>query len=452
MTTPAAALPPVVEKLQSLIRIPTVSYRDPGEVDHQAFEDFARELERQFPLLHQRLELTRIDTHGFLFHWPGRSADRPVVLMAHLDVVPVDDGAPWQHPPFGAEIHDDAIWGRGTLDDKGQLVAICEAVETLLGQDFTPGQDLWLSFGCNEEVSGEAAQRAVEELVRRGVRPWFVMDEGGAIASEAFPGVAAPIGVVGVTEKGVTSLELRVDGRGGHASTPAKNGPTVRLAKALARLDRHPMAASVPDPTIELFRRMAPHAPRALRPLMANAARLRPVLARALIAAGPEPAAMTRTTFAITTLSGSPALNVIASTATAGVNIRIMVGDTVAGVLEHVRRTIDDDQVQVEVVEANEPSPLSPYDAQQDDREAFGLIESTITEVFPDAIPSPYVMMAATDSRFFTRICDRVYRFAPFRMTKAQRESIHSYDEHLGIDALVDGVHWYQRLIERIPD
>ena len=223
-------------------------------------------------------------------------------------------------------------------------------------------------------------------------------------------------------------------------------GPTARIARAITRLDRAPMAASVPEPTVELFRRMAPHASLALRPLLANAARLRPVLTRALVAAGPEPAAMTRTTFAITTLSGSPALNVIASTAKAGVNIRIMVGDTVAGVLEHVRRTVDDDQVQIDVVERNEPSPVSPYDD-----EAFALIEDTISEVFPDAVAAPYVMMAATDARFFTAICERVYRFAPFRMTKAQRESIHSYDEHLGVDALVDGVRWYERLIERIP-
>jgi carboxypeptidase PM20D1 len=438
---------PAVAQLQALVRIPTVSHRDPDLVDVAAFDEFVAELARQFPLLHEHLELTRVDTHGLLFHWSGASSERPVVLMAHLDVVPVEEDAPWQHPPFGAEIHDGAVWGRGTLDDKGELVAICVAVERLLEQGVTPAQDVWLSFGCNEEVSGAAAVLAVEELTRRGVRPWFVIDEGGAIAAEAFPGVAVPVGVVGVTEKGVTSVELRVDGRGGHASTPARNGPTVRLAKALARLDKHPMAASVPDPTIELFRRMAPHAPRALRPLMANASRLRPVLTRALIAAGPEPAAMTRTTFAITTLSGSPALNVIASTAKAGVNIRIMVGDTVAGVLEHVRRTIDDDQVQVSVIDENEPSPISPID---DD--AFRLIESTIAEVFPDAIPAPYVMMAATDARFFTRICSRVYRFAPFRMTKAQRESIHSYDEHLGVDAFVDGVRWYQLLIERIPE
>jgi carboxypeptidase PM20D1 len=432
-------------KLQALVRIPTVSHRDPALVDTDVFDEFLAELARQFPVLHERLELTRVDTHGLLFRWAGASDERPVVLMAHLDVVPVDDGAPWQHPPYGAEIHDGAVWGRGTLDDKGPLVAICEAAEALLEQGFTPAQDVWLSFGCNEEVSGTAAGLAVEELTRRGVRPWFVVDEGGAIAAEAFPGVAAPIGVVGVTEKGVTSLELRVEGRGGHASTPARMGPTARLARAITRLDRSPMPSSVPAPTVELLRRMAPHASLALRPLLANAGRLRPVLTKALVVAGPESAAMTRTTFAVTTLSGSPALNVIASTARAGVNIRIMVGDTVAEVLAHVRRTVADDQVQIDVIQQHEPSPVSPVD---DD--AFRLIESTISEVFPDAVPAPYVMMAATDSRFFTTICDRVYRFAPFRMTKAQRESIHAYDEHLGVDAYVDGVHWYRRLIERM--
>jgi carboxypeptidase PM20D1 len=432
-----------VGKLQALVRIPTVSDRDPDRVDTAAFDDLLAELARQFPVLHERLELTRVDTHGLLFHWPGTSAERPVVLMAHLDVVPVE--GTWQHPAFGGDLVHGTIWGRGTLDDKGSLVGICEAVETLLERDFVPAQDLWLSFGCNEETSGTSATLAVEELTRRGIRPWFVLDEGGAVASEAFPGVQAPIGVIGLTEKGVTSLELRVEGRGGHASTPTRMGPTARIARAIVRLDRAPMAPRTPSPTIELFRRMAPYGPLPLRPVFANAARLKPLLTRALLAAGPETSAMTRTTFAVTTLSGSPALNVIAATARAGVNIRIMVGDTVADVLEHVRTAIADDEVEIDVVERNEPSPVSPMD------EAFELLETTITEVFPDAVPAPYVMMAATDSRFFTGICDRVYRFAPFRMTLAQRQSIHAVDEHIGVDAFVDGIRWYQRLIERIP-
>jgi carboxypeptidase PM20D1 len=434
-----------VAKLQALVRFPTVSNLDPALIDTDVFDAFLAELERQFPLLHERLELTRVHTHGLLFRWAGRDGSRPVVLMAHLDVVPVDQDAPWQHPPFGADIVDGSIWGRGTLDDKGCLVGICEAVERLLEDGFTPAQALWLSFGADEEVGGPSAPDAVKELVRRDVRPWFVLDEGGAVAHQAFPGVDPPVAVIGVTEKGTTTLELTVEGRGGHASTPARMGPTARLARAILRLDKHPLPASTPAPTLELMERLAPHAPLLLKPLMANASRVRPLLTRALIAAGPESAAMTRTTIAVTTLSGSPAHNVIASTARAGVNVRVMVGDTVAGVLEHLRKTIDDDRVRVDVVEANEPSPVSPYED-----EAFRLLEDTIAEVFPDAVPSPYVMMAATDSRFFTGISDRVYRYAPFRMTKAQRESIHSYDEHIGVDDFLTGIAWYQRLIERL--
>ncbi len=444
-----SGLPRAVAALQALVRIPTVSQRDLDLLDTEAFDRFVTELERQFPLLHERLELTRVHTHGLLFRWPGASSERPVVLMAHLDVVPVE--GTWQHGAFSGAVVDGSIWGRGTLDDKGSLVAICEAVESLLERGWTPAQDVWLSFGCDEEVFGTAATTAVEELQRRGVRPWFVVDEGGAVAHDAFTGVGKPIGVVGVTEKGIMSVLLRVEGRGGHASTPARMGPTARLARAILRVDRSPMPSSLPAPTLELFRRLAPHAPRALRPVLAAAGRLGPALPRVLTALGPESAAMVRTTFAITTLQGSPALNVIAGTATAGVNIRIMLGDTSASVLAHLRKVIGDDQVQVDVVEVFEPSPLSPYSTAEHSDEAFDLLTDTISEVFPDAVPAPYVMMAATDSRSFSPVCERIYRFAPFRMTKAQRESIHSYDEHLGVEDLLDGVRWYRRLIERLP-
>src|SRR3954454_13254082 len=433
-----------VAKLQALVRIATVSDRDWSRVDTDAFDRLHAELRTQFPLLHERLELTPVGSHGLLFHWRGVSSDRPVVLMAHLDVVPVDESAPWQHPAFSAEIVDGAIWGRGTLDDKGCVAAICEAVERLLADDHVPAQDLWISFGCDEEVSGPTAPAAVAELVRRGVRPWLVLDEGGAVAHEAFPGVKRPVAAIGVAEKGASSVELRVEGRGGHASTPARHGPTAQLAKAIVALDRSPMPARVPDTTVEVMRRLAPHLPRPLRPLMSRADRIKPLLTRALLAAGPEAAAMARTTFAITTLQGSPALNAIASSATAGVNIRVMPGETVDDVLAHVRKVVGHD-VEVSVLERGEASPVSPLG------QAYDLVAELVAELFPDAIVTPYVQTGATDSRHFTRICDHVYRFAPFRMDAAQRHAIHSYDEHLGVDAFLAGIDWYQALIERLP-
>jgi carboxypeptidase PM20D1 len=441
----ASARADAVAALQALVRIATVSRPDETSIDHSAFASFHDELARRFPLLHEHLDAHRVGAHGLLFHWRGQAAERPVVLMAHQDVVPVDDADPWQHPPFGAEIHDGAVWGRGTLDDKGSLVAICVAVESLLAEQVTPAHDVWLSFGAREEVSGPDASAAVELLRELGAKPWLVLDEGGAVAHEAFPGIDPPLGVVGVTEKGTTTVELVAEGRGGHSSTPAPGGPTARIARAVTRLERRQLRPRLPEPTVRMFEQLAPHAPARMATLFRHARRLRPVLARALIATGPEAAALARTTMTVTTLEGSPARNVIASRARAGVNLRVMVGDSVASVVEHIRRAVGDDSIRLDVVDANEASPVSPSDGP-----AYELIARTIGEVFPDAVVTPYVMMAATDSRFFTSICPRVYRFAPFRMTKAQRESIHSYDEHLGVDDFLDGIAWYRRLIEGV--
>jgi carboxypeptidase PM20D1 len=435
----------VVERLRDLVRIPTVSHTDPTEVDAGAFEKFRLELAEAFPLLHQHLAVHRVLEHSLLLHWEGRSALDPVVLMAHIDVVPVEESAPWQHPAFSAELHDGSVWGRGTLDDKGSLVGICAAVERLLADRFVPSRDVWLSFGATEEVSGPDAAASVEELRSRDVTPWFVLDEGGAVAHDAFPGIKPPLGVVGVCEKGSATIELRAEGRGGHSSTPAANGPTARIARAVVRLEKRPFPASLPQPTIEMFQRIAPHAPAPLRQLLTRAHALRPVLKRVIPAAGPEAAALVRTTMAVTTLRGSPAHNVIASSATAAVNLRLQIGDTVAAATEHVRRAIDDDSIELTLLDADEPSPVSPTDEP-----AFELIAATIAEQFDDAVPTPYVMLGATDARRFTAICPRVYRFTPFRMSKAQRESIHSYDEHIGVEDFLAGVRWYRRLIESI--
>lgn len=440
---------PDVERLRTLLRIPTVSHTEEQRIDAAAFEELLTTLAEQFPVLHERLEPTRVRDHSLLLRWPGTDPQAPpVVLMAHLDVVPVVEEE-WTHPPFGAEVHDApegrCVWARGTLDDKGQLVAICTAVERLLRDGAEPARDVWLSFGAREEVSGADAGAAVALLRERGVAPWFVLDEGGAVAADAFPGVRRPLGVVGVSEKGTTTLELRAEGAGGHSSTPAPGGPTARIARAVHRLESRQLPARIPDPTLELFRRLAPHAPAPLRPLLRQAGRVRPALARALVRLGPEPAALVRTTMSATTLSGSPAHNVIASHATAGLNLRLLPGDTVASATAHVRRAVADDAVSIEVVDANEPSPLSPVD---DD--AFRLLEQVIAEEFSDCVPTPYVMLAATDARFFTEICERVYRFAPFRMSKAQRQSIHAADERIVVDDWLAGVRWYERLLERL--
>jgi len=250
---------------------------------------------------------------------------------------------------------------------------------------------------------------------------------------------------VGVSEKGTVDLVLTAHGDGGHASAPKRGGATARLARAITRLEKHPFRAHLPDATVEMMQHVAPHARMPFSAVFGNARTLRPVLAPVLGRLGHETAALTRTTVAVTQLVGSPAANVIAATARAHVNMRVMVGETVDDAIGRIRTTIKDPRVEVTLVSGDEPSPVSPTD---DD--AYRLIESTLLETFPGTVPVPYVMLAATDSRHFHRVWPRVYRFTPFRMTTEQRGSIHGVDERIGVDDLLDGVRWYRRLIEKL--
>lgn len=438
-----------VEALQAAVRIPTISHRDKAQDDREAFDDFIEELADRFPLLHHTCEVTRLAGDALLMRWSGRDPDAgPVVLMAHIDVVPIDPDDAWTHPPFAGvrtgSGSEGMLWGRGTADCKGSLIAVCVAAERLLANGFQPARDIWFSFGCDEEVAGPAAQAAVDELVRRDVEPWFVLDEGGAVTPDAFPRLSEPLAVIGVAEKGLVDVELRTTDPGGHASTPAQGGATARLARAVVRIDENPFPANLPAATVQMLQTAAQHASAPIRQLIGAAARSPLLLAVALRRLGPETAALTRTTSVVTQLRGSPGANVIAATATATVNIRVMVGETVAGAVDRIRAIVGDPQVAVTVLNASEPSPISPTD------DAYQLLSRVLADTIPDAIPVPYIVMAATDSRFFHQRWPRVYRFFPFRLSKQQRASLHNVDERIGVANFLEGIRWYVRLMESV--
>lgn len=429
------------EHLARLVRIATVSTSDPAERDEAVFAEFVTVLAELYPRLHDALELTTVGTGGLLFRWPGASDQRPLVLMAHWDVVPVV-AQDWARDPFSGEIVDGFVHGRGTLDDKGSLVVICEAVESLLGQRYSPEQDVYLSFGCDEEVAGSTAPAAVEELRDRGVRPWLVIDEGGAVVEGVFPGLHQPAALVGVAEKGLLDVELRVADQGGHAAMPRQGGAVARLAAAITRLDRHPFPATLSDPSLAMVRVLGAHTTGPLQRVLPHAGRLRPAVAQAFARMGPETAAVVRTTVAITQLQGSPGANVIAAAATAHANIRSQIGETMDSVLRRLRRVIKDDGVEVTVVGGNGPSPVSPSDGAQ-----FAALTRAVAVTYPEAVAAPYVMMQASDARHFHQISDHVYRFSPFAMSRAQRDSIHGVDERIDVESLGRGVAFYRELI-----
>ncbi len=429
-----------------MIRLPTVS----AELDERGagpFEDFVALLAELYPLVHAHLERERITDHGLLFRWAAReeSSDPPLVLMAHYDVVPVDESDDWTHPPFDGVIADGLVYGRGALDDKGPLIVILEAVENLLAAGFAPPRDVYLSFGGNEETYGEAARTIASVFRARGIVPWLVVDEGGAVVDAPLPFVPGRAAMIGVGEKGVLTVRLSARGDGGHASAPPSRTAVRRVARAVERLGPGTFRPRAPKAILTMLARLADRTPGAPRHLLRLLSAAPLLTARLFAMLGGEPAALVRTTIAPTMQSGGTAANVLPSQASATINLRVALGETTQQAVLRVRRRIRDPLVRVEVLEASEPSPESPTD-----NAAFGLLATALEVSHPGVPAVPYVMMAATDSRHFHRFCPAVYRFAPLDMSNAQRASIHGVDERVEVAALERGERFHRALLERL--
>lgn len=451
---PAEARPSEValtaaDHLAQAVRVATVTPASDVELtepERAVFDRFRALLEELYPVVFATATVEVVGRAGLLLHVPGTISDRPVVLMAHQDVVPVgDDWAEqgWEYEPFAGVIADGRVHGRGTLDDKGALIVLMEAVESLLAAGWTPARDMYLLFGADEESYGQCAVEATLLLESRGVEPWLVVDEGGAVASGVFPGISRDVAVIGASEKGLLTVELVVESLGGHASTPPRRSAPGILARALVEIEEHPFPGELHDISVEMFESVAVHMRGPRRVLLSRARSLRGLLARVLPRLGPEMAAMVRTTAAITQLAGSPAHNVLATHARAVVNLRVAVGSTTAGAVEYLRSVIDDDGVEIRVVASSEPSPVSP--TGDDDR--WLALGAAVAQAYPDAVVAPYVMMAASDARHLARISPAVYRFSPLRMDATQRAAVHGPNENVEIDSLGSGVEFYRALL-----
>lgn len=435
-----------IDRFQELLRIPTVSHVDESLVDWARFDEFTEAIERLYPGAHSSMTREIVDGHSLLFRWAGQEGSEPLVLMAHMDVVPVVE-AEWAHDPFGAEIvgagADAAIHARGAIDDKGSMVAILEAVEGLVAEGFSPRHDVYLSFGHNEETFGGGAQAIVALLQERGIRPALVLDEGGAVVEGVLPGVTVPTAMVGVAERGVMTLVLTAREQGGHASTPPALPATVRLARAIDRVHRRPFPRRVAPPVRAMLATIAPHTPQPLRAVFQNLALTGPLVTAAFSLMGPETNALVRTTAVATELSGAPGENVLATSARASINIRLLTGDTVRSATRHARRAIADPAIELEVRHASNPSPVSPWRGEAWQRIATAVRETLGAEV----VTTPYLQLGASDSRWFTAISEHVYRFTPFALSRPERDALHSHDERIRVASWLRGIDCYRALI-----
>jgi carboxypeptidase PM20D1 len=436
-----------VDRFRELLRIPTVSHVDEAQVDSAVFDAFVAAIERLYPLVHARLECDVAAGHARVYRWAGHDSAHPLVLMAHMDVVAVVPDE-WQRDPFGAELVGDGvdaeIHARGAIDDKGALVAILEAVEGALADGVVPPRDVYLAFGDDEEVAGDGARSIVDILRERGVRPGLVLDEGGAVVEGVLPGMAAPAAMIGVAERGIATFVLTATEAGGHASTPPRMPATARLGRAIDRLRRRPFPLRLAPPVRAMLASAARHVPEPLRTVFGRSAVTASLITRVFARLGPETNALVRTTAVVTELAGAQGHNVLATTARAWVNVRLLTGDTIADAAVHLRRAISDPLIDIGLEAGSEPSSVSPWTGQ-----AWQRLARTVRETLgPETVPLPYLQLGASDSRWFTAISDHVYRFTPFHLTRSERDALHAHDERIRVEPWLRGIGFYRALIE----
>lgn len=437
----------VAPRLAQALRFQTVSYEDAGQRRGEEFRALHKYLEQTFPKVHSTLIKELVGEYSLLYTWKGRDERlKPILLMAHQDVVPVEPEtlASWEQPPFEGRITEGHIWGRGAMDDKFALLSILEAVEMQLGQSLQPQRTIYLAFGHDEEIGGHGGAAKIAELLRqRYVELEYVLDEGLAITDAVLPDISKPVALIGIADKGYLSLELSVEVESGHSSMPPPQTAIGVLSAAVSRLEEQQMPARIEGVPRQTLEYIGPEMPFGKRLVMANLWLFKPLVERKL-SASPSTNAGIRTTIAATIIDGGVKENVLPSRARAIVNFRPLPGDSLERVVAHVGEVVNDPRVRVNRFGGsnNEASPVSSTNAA-----GFQIIQRTMRQVFPEALVAPALCVGGTDSEHYVKLTNNIYRFSPLRLRPEDMKRLHGINERTSVKDYAESVKFYYQLI-----
>ena len=432
-----------VDALAQLVRCKTISYNDKSLEDDGEFQKLICLLPQLYPRVFDVCSVNQLPDRGLLLRWPGKNPGDPAVLMAHYDVVPVNEEN-WKKPPFAGILEDGVLWGRGTLDTKVTFNGIFSAANYLIGKGFVPENDIYFAFSGGEEVNGLGAPNIVKYFEDHHIQPALVVDEGGAVVENVFPGVTKPCGVIGIAEKGMMNVQYRAVSAGGHASAPKPHTPVGVLAAACKNVEDHPFKAHIEGPAAQMFDTLGRYSSPLYKMIFANLWCFGWVIDLLGKKSGGEINALVRTTSAFTQMEGSTARNVIPPEAKMVANMRLNPADSVASALAYLKKTVNDANVEITVLESFEPSPVSETDCP-----AWDKVASAVANTWPGCIVTPYLMVQCSDSRHYGKLSNHVYRFSAMDLTAEERATIHGNNERIRVECAQKAVEFYIRLMKQ---
>ncbi len=440
-----------LQRLSGAIKIQTVSYKnDQPEKQsefHQKILQFHQYLEQTFPKVHQHLTKQTINNYSLLYTWQGQdTAAKPALLMAHMDVVPVDEdpNKSWNKDPFSGDIDERYIYGRGTIDIKTPLIAMLHVIEEMLeNKNYQPKRTYYLAFGHDEEIGGKEGNKKISEYLQsQNVQLSIVVDEGGAVMTNAVQDVSIPLALVGIAEKGFANVKLSIDGQGGHASMPPTETIPGILAKAICAIEQHQMPPVLSGPTRLMLEHLAPHMPFGKKLIMENLWATER-LVKYLFAQKEVSNATVRTTIAPTIIQSGCKDNVLPSSGNAILNCRLLPENSKNNVIQFIKDVVNDPRVKVEEVDGGwEASPVSNTKGA-----SFNFLKTVIQKVFPNVPVVPYLVVGGTDARYYASLSDSVFRFAPYRLDNDELKLMHGVNEKLSCENVTAAINFYKEFI-----
>ncbi len=426
-----------LQNFQKIVRVKTVSNKD-DEIYKEEFRSFLPLLKELYPETFKVVECQLINEFGILIHWKCKnSAKKPIVLMAHHDVVS-DEGQNWKHPAFEAEIIDDVIWGRGTIDNKCIFTAILEAMEGLIKDGFTPERDIYFASSNNEEVAGETMPEIAKWFEANNITPEYVLDEGGAVMLELPMGVKIPYAMIGLSEKGFAKITLTAYSKSAAHSAKAvssKKSAPEQIIDAVNAISKNPTPSTITPALEGMLKAFAPNVDAPLKQIFNNINLLKPVVKKAMESI-PDAAAMIRTQITLTSLKAFNEKGTVPDTASATYSVRLAPQDKFEDILAHIQKVVGED-IEIETERKREAPPISDFHT-----DGFEYIKETVKKVYPGYGVAPFILNAATDSRHFSHLCN-TYRFGAFAINNELFSSVHNEDERLPVAEFKKSIDFY---------